>query len=84
LVDEKKREIERIQERVEKREKEQYARMVEMRVEARIVPHALAKARLELYDQYQTDETGELYIKRVFEELGKTTQCEGEGHGRRS
>lgn len=84
LIEEQQQERARIQEKVEKREKEQYVRMVEMRVKARVVPQALAKARLELYDQYQTDEMGESYIKKVLEDLGNTAQRKEEWHGRRS
>lgn len=68
--------IERIKLSIENREKEQHAHMIEMRINARVIPQALAKARLELYDHFHEDGVGEMYINQIFANLKKDLHCQ--------
>lgn len=45
------------------------------RVQARVVPHAVAKARLELYDYYQSSSAGETFVDDVIVEMREYHGC---------
>lgn len=44
------------------------------RIEARVVPHALAEARLELYEQFQEEGKGVDYVHQIVANLKKVKQ----------